>query len=191
MIGRSDYRICFLALAFIQAGCNPLLEKKELKKLNPTDFVFPGSLQEVRGAAMIELGKMEEFDLYSAEFPSLPFDTTSIFELPGNSQDLYVRYADYYVSRNGFNKSFIYPRNDYIASYQLHFTSIDSSKTRIAIVTHKPRIILGKAFLPSGPHFVRVPKYADVAPSTIEEYQILYKLGKAMNLHMPEVLYPE
>ena len=61
MIGRSDYRICFLALAFIQASCNPLLEKKELEKLNPTDFVFPGSLQEVRGVAMNELGKMEEF----------------------------------------------------------------------------------------------------------------------------------
>ena len=115
-----------------------------------------------------------------------PENVADIFSLPENKEDFYL-YSEFIP---WISESYIYPGLKYDASFHLHINKIDEGHTELIIKTIKPRVITGKEFWPSFPHFSRDYKYHDVELSTIEEYEILYKIGQSINEDMPQVQYP-
>jgi hypothetical protein len=80
---------------------------------------------------------------------------------------------------------------DYWAWFYLHLESIDNTNTKVTITTFEPEVIVGRELLPSPPHFVRRDKTLTVEPSTIEEYEILLKIGNLVGeKNMPSLILP-
>ena len=80
---------------------------------------------------------------------------------------------------------------DYEAWFYLHLESIDETHTKLTITTFEPMLIVGRDLLPSPPHFGRGYKKMTVEPSTIEEYEILLKIGNLVGeKDMPPLILP-
>ncbi|MFM7854985.1 MAG: hypothetical protein ACKO96_24435, partial [Flammeovirgaceae bacterium] len=108
------------------------------------------------------------------------------------------RQDDFYLTYSGsIGKSEIYfdKKNkplDYYAEFVIHLIPTDSQNVRVKIITVNSKVAVGRKLLPSFPHFVRMIKTKDVEPSTIEEYEILLKIGEALGVSesMPKIERP-
>jgi hypothetical protein len=118
-------------------------------------------------------------------------EISDLFSQPANKLDFCLMPV-YYIS-----KSMIYKREngsslDYEAWFYLHLEAAEKNMTKVNIRTIEPKIIVGKELLPLPPHFVRKDKTIQVEPSTIEEYEILIKIGNLVGeKDMPALNLPE
>lgn len=172
-------------------GCSDSnFERIELETKNPTEYIFNASLTKVKSAIQLE------FDHHNFKRMNIAFkgsfypDSTKLFDQPGNEDDYCL-----YSNLNSIGKSRIFYKGseflEYFADFHLHLDQIGVESTRIEIITLNPRIIIGREILPNI-HAVRPDKYHDVKPSTIEEYEILLKIGKAIGQEdMPELIMPD
>ena len=79
---------------------------------------------------------------------------------------------------------------EYGAFFHLHIDSVDSRHTRISVITINP-IITYDYGVPTPPHDTR-PLGCVVPPSTIEEYEILHRIGELVGeKNMPAIKYPK
>lgn len=178
---------CVLVYALV-FGCTTIPEERILSNPNPTSFTFNSSEGELVSLILSEFGdfKFQEMSLSYGGSPLLAMDSIDIFDQPGNEKDFYLEF-EHGIKEN----SFLYPGHEYLAGFHLHLRPVDDDHTEIIIYTINPQIIIGTELLPSGPHFVRAAKYMKVPPSTIEEYEILYKIGELLGQKMPPINYPE
>jgi len=157
---------------------------------NPTKYTFSCSKDSLRQTIISELYKYNVTMTLYFEGSKFPLDAKGLekyFSRPENKEDFFL----FNQFTPWITESYVYPGLKYDASFHLHINKIDEGHTELIINTINPRVIIGKKLLPSFPHFARGYKYHDVEPSTIEEYEILYKIGQAINEDMPEVNYPK
>lgn len=167
-------------------GCSSLPEERHVTP-NPTRYVFSCSMDTLRDTIISEFDvlKFKGMMLYYKGSSYPPLDTLEIFEIPDNRKDFYLKSSFVWIGN-----SYVYPSLKYTASFHLHLVQINNKKTEVIVNTIKPMVILGKELIPSFPHFARGYKFREVSPSTIEEYEILFRIGKSLGEEMPEVIYP-
>jgi hypothetical protein len=160
---------------------------------NPTSYIFNRRKYALKIDVLNALGGLKYRDMMLSYLGSslTPMDTLDIFYQEGNSDDFYLSSSKAFIG-----KSFVYKRGneplDYAASFHIQLNAVDSAKTEVIITTVKPRVVVGKEFWPQGPHFVRPLLYKNVPPSTIEEYEILLKIGgETGEKNMPTIIYPK
>lgn len=174
-----------LLVTLLLLSCSSLPEKRTIIP-NPTKYTFSCSKDSVRQTIISELYKYKVTMRLYFEGSEFPEEVADIFSRPENKEDFYL-----YDELPWINESYVYPGLKYHASFHLHILEIDKGHTEVIVNTLNPRVIIGEELLPSGPHFAKDYKYHDVEPSTIEEYEILFKIGQALNQDMPKVLYPQ
>jgi len=180
--------ILFASLLLLR--CSSLPENKRTIIPNPTKYTFSCSKDSLRQTIISELYKYKvTMTLYfeGSEFPMDPKGLEKHFSRPENKEDFFL----FDEFSPWINESYVYPGLKYDASFQLHLVEIDKGHTEVIVNTINPRVLIGEEFLPTLPHSAHDYKYHDVEPSTIEEYEILFKIGKAIKEDMPEVKYPE
>ena len=174
-------------IIFFISSCSQVPERKDITAVNPTSYVFDSSDSQLSFVIVSEFDHLRYRDMMLSYQGSRykPLDTLEIFEQPGNERDFYLGTVS-----GTIGKSFVYPKYDYDASFHLHLNSIDPTHTELIVYTLNPRITVGTEFWPSPPHFVRKTKYFDVPPSSVEEYEILLRVGNRLKQVMPAIKYP-
>ena len=111
-----------------------------------------------------------------------------VFENPKNIHDLYIDSYDP-ISISNIYYRFFKPL-EYSAGFHLHFEAVDTTSTKVSIYTYDSSVLYWGMPLPSGDHaFV---KEKDVAPTTIEEYEILMRIGNLVGVKdMPPLKLPK
>lgn len=188
------FNILFLVTIFviIFSGCKVEYEKIEFTDKNPTNYCYDYSLDKVKNAIKLEFENFSycSHKLYFKENVLFYETGSELFEDYNNRNDALLAGDNFYC------KSFIYFKNsialEYESVYQIHVSSSSENKTCLEIITINPRIKIGifRTFTPQSMSF-KGPKYISVEPSTIEEYEILYLIGKRLGQkNMPNVKYP-
>ena len=178
--------ICFEAL-FV--SCKEKINKIELISKNPVEYVFNTSMDSIYNIIkQLYIPKMWLYDATRGNMVS--YEIRELFIQPKNNSDFFLMPMDYIC------KSKIYQRMnadslEYMASFYIHLETISEKKTKVSIRTIEPKVKIGKALFRSLPHFVRYDRTLPVEPSTIEEYEILLKIGNLVGekdmppLHLP------
>jgi len=180
----------YIIILLVFASCSDF-EKSKLDKRNPTEYTYTFSTEKVKTVILDQFSnkKYRKMTLYYLNGNLYP-DSVKIFNQTNNENDFCLStYGD------PIGKSFLYSKNDipldYVASFHLHLSKIDSSQTKVNVITLKSKVILGLELLPNI-HGVRTFDYKNVEPTTIEEYEILLKIGKTLGQSgMPELELPE
>jgi hypothetical protein len=114
--------------------------------------------------------------------------TRGIFTKPGNENDAYL-----YGGGASVGESKTYFKDDqpliYYADFHIHLTAIGPRKTRVDIFTYDSSVVTGvdESWSPHGPALI----CASVDPTTIEQYQILLKVGENLGAKdMPSLVTP-
>ena len=90
-----------------------------------------------------------------------------------------------YFQKNG--KPFIYD----VDKFHIHLDSFDSNTTKVSIKVINPNIETRLTLLPTL-FGARAQKHKAVPPTTVEEYEILLIIGRALNVKdMPELVIPK
>ena len=95
------------------------------------------------------------------------------------------------ILQRGFTKSDIYQwlhtPLDYKADFEVRLIPVSDSKTQVDVATSEAEVRIGPNFSAQGGDY-----YERVAPTTIEEYKILLKIGKALGQPgMPPLVLPK
>ena len=116
---------------------------------------------------------------------------TNIFRISDNKYDFFIECCGYKNSNiffNNHNSPYLY-----WVDFHIHLQSIDNNHTVIEVIAIEPRIKIGQSFFPTLPHLARPFTHTQVETSTIEEYEILLKIGELLGVKekMPKCNYPE
>lgn len=176
-------------------GCSATSQIIKTTPNNPTSYTFEFNLQQVSEFIKKEFLNRPGYRYMQLEYfgqDVLSSSAKKLFENKSNQNDFYLHYS------SAIGKSKIYFNKkgeplDYYAEFHLHLTVIDSINTKVEIFTTDPRVVVGRDLFPSLPHLVRMDKTKSVPPSTIEEYEILLKIGKGLGVKekMPKLVEPQ
>lgn len=159
-----------------------------IDKKNPTEFQFNAAINEVKTAIINNFSKWQFCGyglFYKEKFPA------KIFSINGNENDFLLH------TRSPNCSSKVYYRKNgipylYFAEFHIHLDSLNSNSTSVKIITSETEIQTGLSLLPTIPHFQRAWRYKEVPPTTVEEYEILLIIGKALGVNnMPALIIPE
>ena len=121
--------------------------------------------------------------IFWVEFQSIILVTLNLLDICSCKLPMLV--LKIYLKENGDSLN-------YLAGFYLHIEEIDSTHTKVSIMTIDPKVVLRRELLPSLPHMVRMDKTMSVDPSTIEEYGILLEIGRLVGeKDMPSIYLPE
>ena len=190
-LDRSTLRFFIFSFGvFLLNGCSPV-KKLNGYSLNPVEYTFATNTEQLRKVIIenfdgLKYGKIELY-YTGGQHHLLDYD---ILNKPENKSDFVIKP----MTGKALGNSYVYKRRGkslpYSAVFHLHLLKQDSMHTKIVVSTLDPYVIFGTHLLPTPPHFERDFKIKKVEPSTIEEYEILYRIGKSLNQDMPEVKYP-
>lgn len=182
------------------------LRTKHLEEKNPTSYVFHVPLTVLReriikdfdtdrSTSINDLGSVQKinriwWNVNTANdfFPKEEYQKN--FEKSENCFDICIFPGDNpAVSYSKVYNKFWKPL-EYSAEFQLHFTSINEQETKIEVITHNPEVLyFGFDIFGTGHSYVNTKK---VEPTTIEEYEILLRIGKLVGeKDMPSLKLPE
>jgi hypothetical protein len=178
---------------FIIVGCACSIKIAKPIPNNPINYIFDYKMQFVKEAIMEQFLEKPGYRFMRLEYPErdviLSSGAKKVFKL--NKNDFYL---DALSSSIGKSKIYFGRKGkplDYYADFHLHLVAIDSTHTKVEISTIDPKVVIGEKLFPSLPHFGANPKYKSVAPSTIEEYEILLLIGKGLGQrNMPKLKEP-
>jgi hypothetical protein len=93
---------------------------------------------------------------------------------------------------NAVGKSVVYFKDGtpltYYADFQIHLTPINADHTRVDIITRDSHVRAGTEWHP----VAQAGIFVDVAPTSVEEYQILLDIGKQLGVKsMPMLITPD
>jgi len=187
------------------------IKSKHLPKPNATSYIYDKPLPDVRAAILRlhairavlfklpkdvgtpELMQKDPYVISSMIFETVedasPF-SLSIFKTPANNQDIYL-----HSFHDPISVSAVYFRKNrpllYIASFHLHLSAVTTNTTKVDIYTLESEVVEKAGWFPAV-HGVRPWKYVKVAPTTIEEYCLLKRLGAELGMKdMAELVLPE
>lgn len=183
---------CIALMIILLSGCKTKYEKVEFEDKNPTKYCFDFPYKKVKNAIKIEFDKAKFKNRYLYFKDDDPFleKGSEIFKEESNKFDAIL------TGDNFYSKSYIYYKNDMLLDdesvFQIHISSISEDKTCLEVVNINPRIKIGVYLMFTHDLSFKGPKYITVEPSTIEEYEILYLIGKRLGQKdMPAVKYPD
>jgi hypothetical protein len=160
-----------------------------LSNKNPTIYTFNSNTIEVRKVIKLNFSILEFKGMSLAFFEDNNPFSKDIFKNPVNKNDAYLYSFDL------FNSSIYYKDSKpllYSASFHIHLDSIDNNHTTVTINTIHPKVLVGKKFGLRDNLRIRTADFRDVEPSTVEEYEILLKIGTAIDeKDMPKLIMPE
>jgi len=172
------------------ASCQKKILKVILEEKNPVEYIYNSPIDSLHRiiSRQVEINNMMVWD--SKHGSVVTEEATKLFSQKENSSDFCLQTVQYlgkskiYLSKDGNSL-------DFRAWFYLHLESIDGMHTKVRITTIEPEVIVGRELLPGPPHFVRRDKKVTVEPSTIEEYEILLKIGKLVQeKDMPLLILP-
>jgi len=221
MIAKSVGFLVVLTFAIAASGGeNVVFQEKVLPRANPTAFEFNASVSEVTNAVRrshdewshemskkygsktwdgvgdavsrrVHTRRLQMIGLESlvwkGDADSL---TRGLLTKPGNENDAYLLGME-----APYCESAVYFQDGqpliYHADFHIHLASVASGRTRVEITTYDPQVAAGvdRRFSPvsSGPGLFTV----EVAPTTVEEYQILLGIGRILGTtNMPQLAIP-
>jgi hypothetical protein len=153
---------------------------------NPQYYVFTKSESDVIDAVIEALGgyesskrsKYENYDLHKYNI-----STEGYFKL---LPVLYGNPSKVYFRKNG--DPYLYDP----ATILIYVNPLNDNETEVRITVKRPMVRTQLTILPVLPHFNRVWKHEEVAPTTVEEYEILLMIGRELGEeNMPELKIPE
>jgi len=183
--------ILFLSIC---TGCHSINKDSiALSVQNPTSFTFRTNIDSIKSIIYNNFGNEQYFGYTLFDKHDFLSKDENIFKLDSNYNDFvleeFINYHKYF-SKIYFRKSG--KAYSYCASYHIHLKKVDDFTTTITILTFKSEILKGLSKLPVLPHFSRKWVYIDVKPTTVEEYEILQIIGKALGIKdMPPIKIPE
>lgn len=196
-------------------------EQKELPRLNPTAYDFDATLPQVKKAIrkacgeqwfLSQAGKNHERVWKGGGDTEASRRLTQVLQLPpgslffkgdadaltrgllaqhGNENDAY-----FYGIDSPIGESQIYFTDDgqpaiYYADFHIHLTALGTNRTRVEIFTYDSTVAIGaeKAWTAHGHEIGLIT--AKVPPTTVEEYQILLRIGEQLGAKdMPALITP-
>jgi len=191
----------------------PNLNRKIVQDLPIEKRVSISSLSTKKG--VLGLGKRTVKELnsllpnYISNFKNVNIDSLSQFYndifLFGDCGEIYIEDEEldsvsisHFV---GLSRNYLFTKNNvspyYRAIFHLVIDSIDNNHTRVKIETISPVIFVGKQLQMGGhtifPEFYWHSVAVPVEPSTLEEYEILMKIGELTGIkkEMPPLILPE
>jgi hypothetical protein len=177
------------------------IKTRSLVQKNPTSYVFPGRVPEVREKI---LTAFEDFP-FMREFGSFVSPNSQSFMFSVRTKEEHGEYEPIFASPENRNDIYLHSWGEpidpsevyfgggkplrYRAEFQLHLTATDNTNTQISVITHKPSVINGSVCC--GLHGYKSNDVA-VEPTTIEEYRILLFVGRILGVtDMPPLRLPE
>jgi len=191
-----NLRWIFYALMAVNPSCYHVAKMTTLREVhNPTSYVFPASVEDIRYC----------FRRFRAFYPPLEIGDRMLFVTFKSSVEPEWRQHDFPESANDMDIKLdslgnsLGPSNSYVnasgkglllhADFFVQLFPEGIKHTRVTIKTYKPSVILGSEF--AFGHAWERYVYADVKPTTIEEYTILLQLGSCLGVKdMPSLLLP-
>lgn len=177
---------------------------KLLDDKNPTSYIFHTPYDQLKEIIRCDFSKDRSKDMndrkIALEIGSRPWNVNDkispyllylgdkVSEKPENKLDLYLTPSgDRTVSYSKVYKKF-WKSLEYFAEFQLHFEPINENETKITVITHAPEVLYTSSPVFSGHAYVNFKK---VEPTTIEEYEILLRIGKLVGQkNMPPLKLP-
>ena len=178
-------------VALLLAGCAAIsacggLKMRTLDPRNPTSYIFSYPATDVRLAMERAFRGMGYRNLsFATATDNDPF-VDSVFSIPQNVLDGYL-----YLTSGSLGFSSVYfldgDPTSYHANVHLHFETVGEGKTKIDVRTITPRVVVGTDPSSHGGS----AQYQLVEPTTIEEYELLRRIGEELGERaMPPVLRP-
>jgi hypothetical protein len=176
-------------LLFLSISCSAN-KSYEISVKNPTEYIFPVSIDSMKTIIRQNFSRGKFYGL-SLTYKGYEMTYGNIFKSPENYNDFILEKVGYYTPKSKvyFNKKNV--AHNYFANYHLHLTSIGENQTKVQIITIQSGITY-KMLIPDFPHFSR-GGFKELPPTTVEEYEILQIIGKALNIEkdMPPIKIPE
>jgi hypothetical protein len=190
--------ILFFLISIVFVSCKHITKKAFLcGTTNPTEYYFNASMEELKQKIIQDFESQENININDIYCRKMTVYTkqnhtsfNSIFENLINRNDIvlcdeysepFYIYSDvYYIA----NRPLLYN----VGGFHLHIDSIDSNLTKIRVIVLDPKVVIGNQLfcIPSHCGY----RYKKVEPTTIEEYKILYRIGKSIGQKMPQIILP-
>jgi hypothetical protein len=172
------------------ASCKDKIIKLEMQNRNPIEYIFNISKDSLYKVIVQKQGFMKLSVMTIKNRSIIPVEISALLSQTNNNEDVFLwSIGEYCKSRIYQNKNGEFL--SYWVSFYLHLEKIDEYHTKVSIKTIEPRVIIGRECLPKPPHFVRKDKFLAVEPSTIEEYEILLRIGELVGeKNMPQLKLP-
>jgi hypothetical protein len=195
------------SLIFIMLICNSCIGFRSisLKDKNPTSYIFHVPINKLRDTIksdfIIDRAKdindlmnvqdisVKTWNILTSNDYNISKKAKDIFEKEDNKLDLYLYSStNPIISYSRMYKRF-WKKLEYRAEFQLHFILLNDNETKIEIITHNPRVLYWSLRIFNWGHsFVN---YRSVEPTTIEEYEILLRIGNLIGeKDMPPLKLP-
>ncbi len=177
-------------------GCDRIYDIEELRlpAKNPTSYEFGFSLSRTTEALREGVYNIIGWHIEFATDTSIVWGE-AVLRKPENTNDAYI------IDLGEFDTSRIYfwrkgRGTPYFVSHHVHLTALGATKTRVDVIAVDPEITVGVRFpyyLPLVPSEPGAAVLRKVPPSTIEEYEILLLIGRALGVEqkMPKIILPE
>jgi hypothetical protein len=162
-----------------------------MSKKNPTEYEYPFSISVVKNVSRSILYPFYLYGTYSDIDEFYSPVARHIFSDPVNKNDILIEESMIDSSLYYYNPE---EAVTYRASFHLHFISINDTLTRIQVKTLNPYLFRNNVFAGMGcVHGELTGVTEKVEPTTIEEYQLLLRIGEKlqMNTKMPPLLLPD
>ncbi|MEQ1935927.1 MAG: hypothetical protein ABL962_18890 [Fimbriimonadaceae bacterium] len=185
----------FLAIPVVTGcgGSGVSIEERTLSVRNQTNYEFNASIDAVITAVINARG--EQWNLAQPAFQGAqlawrgdgsPFAKKAFI---GSSTNVA---AFLYGMGNSVGTSKVYLKDSnelrYYADFNIQLTPVDTSRTRVDIITQKSQVLAGTEWHP----YARAGIFVTVEPTSIEEYQILLDIGKQLGIQdMPQMILPD
>lgn len=194
----------FGILAIILCNSDIGYRVKQLEEKNPTSYVFHAPYDRLKETIICDFSKDRSKDFRDSESVQeisrkqwyvkdeislhLLYLGYRVSEKPENKLDLYLTPLGRTVSYSKIYKKFWWSL-EYFAEFQLHFDPINEAGTKITVITHAPEVLYSSGPIISGHAYVDFKK---VEPTSIEEYEILLRIGKLVGEKgMPPLKLPK
>ncbi|KAA3647499.1 MAG: hypothetical protein DWP98_09245 [Bacteroidetes bacterium] len=158
-----------------------------LKEVNPTSYVFNESTQDIRKVIIDSLGN-RQFRGMILDIRDKEYKREVLYE-PGNEDDAYL-YSYEFIGKSAMYYSW-WGRLKMNAEFHIHLDSVNVNQTKVSIHTYNSEVVTGVR--PGlGDNLTPIALCAKaVPPSTVEEYELLLQIGKALGeKNMPALKKP-
>src|ERR1041384_3742043 len=180
--------IAAIPIAFVLLKA-PAIDVKRLPRMNPTSSVFHASVEEVFSKVAGPKDACHSLDFY-------PAGVSQIESITGKKLRIAEATLVTRTDHDPIGKSKVYFARgealDYLAEFELHLIERGGKETEVRVRTLRPEVINGKklGFGSCGPGLAN--RYVAVEPTTIEEYEILLRIGQALGeKDMPPLVLPQ
>jgi hypothetical protein len=174
-----------VAISAVFAACGaPHVEQRTLPQSNPTQYDFGASVEAVHEAVdtlyieQFDERPLNSFSIAKADDELLTDEQRKRFMGPGGADDRYLWFMHEPMSLSPVYFFGGEPA-PYIADLYLKIEALEDQLTRVSVEALDAHVLAGKTLLPRH-EFSRANIYLPVSSTTVEEYQLLLRIGEIL-----------